>query len=202
MRKPVAHIPAIHNCSAAKAASSDLAGGLKSEIDISIGAKVMLRTNLWTQKGLVNGAIGVVKRIVYEENHRPPNEQPIAIFVSFPSYTGPKFDDSDSVPITSVLRSWKSGTTNCNRKQFPIQLAYAITIHKSQGLTFDCAVIDIGKRETAVGLSYVGLSRVKTLHGTALNVGYDFSRFSSLKTCNMMVTRKAEEERMRSFFPQ
>ena len=54
--------------------------------------------------------------------------------------------------------------------QFPMKLAWAVTIHKSQGLTFDKVVIDVGKGTFAHGQYYVALSRCRTLGGITLKV--------------------------------
>jgi len=45
------------------------------------------------------------------------------------------------------------------RKQFPLILAYAVTIHKCQGLSLDCAIIDLSNQVFTAGMAYVALSR-------------------------------------------
>ena len=53
-------------------------------------------------------------------------------------------------------------------KQFPVRLAWALTIHKAQGLTLDRVYIDLGRGTFAHGQTYVALSRCRTLEGLAL----------------------------------
>src|SRR5690606_36637962 len=53
-------------------------------------------------------------------------------------------------------------------QQFPLRLAWAVTIHKSQGKTYDRAIIDLGQRSFAPGQTYVALSRLTELDGLYL----------------------------------
>ena len=60
---------------------------------------------------------------------------------------------------------------------FPVVLAYAITNHKSQGLTLDRAVLDISEKDFALGLTYVAISRVRTVDSLMIDHEFDISRF-------------------------
>ena len=55
------------------------------------------------------------------------------------------------------------------RKQFPLILAYAVTIHKCQGLSLDCAIVDLSDEVFSEGMAYVALSRVRSLTGLYLS---------------------------------
>lgn len=145
---PIARIPARNNSKVASKATSDTAEGLENVLYIGKGCKVMLKKNLWTKMGLVNGAIGHVVDLLYEENSSYPNAVPDVILCEFPSYKGPKFiKDTCIVPIAAVTNSWDQDKgRGCSRTQFPLQVCYACTVHKSQGLTLNevskfCAII-------------------------------------------------------------
>ena len=103
----------------------------------------MLTANLWTEAGLVNGAMGTIQDILFEE--KGPPSLPVAVFISFDSYERDAITNSEGikvVPIVPIKRSWegKNGVI-CSRVQVPICLSWAITVHKSQGLTLPKARI-------------------------------------------------------------
>ena len=56
------------------------------------------------------------------------------------------------------------------RKQFPLILAYAVTIHKCPGLSLNSAIIDLSNKVFSPGMAYVALSRVQSLDGSRLTV--------------------------------
>ena len=87
--------------------------------------------------------------------------------VAVPSYTGPtEWYTADAVPIVPIVPSvarWESRGRKCSRKQFPLRLAYAVSIHKSQGMTLNKTVIELGHADFCRGLSYVAISRVRAI---------------------------------------
>ncbi|XP_044718862.1 endonuclease-reverse transcriptase domain-containing protein [Hirsutella rhossiliensis] len=145
----------------ATAAPDDKAGNLAKQIPVCIGARLMLTSNLWQPVGLCNGA----------------RDPPCVIMMEFDKYTGPVFlttaDGKKIVPILPVDRDFLVGATLCTRTQFPLIVCYAITVHKSQSITEDTIVTDLSCRDFQTGLSYVAVSRVKTLQGLMLDAPFD-----------------------------
>lgn len=195
LNQPIAKIEGEHNCEAAKKADPQVAGGLSATLLLSIGSRIMLRNNFWTEQGLVNGALGYVRKIVYRSEYGPPYNSPELLMIEFDKYVGPTIDNL--VPIPQITRYWKTYLFSCNRKQFPVELSWAITIHKSQGFTLDKAVIDIDNSERNLGLTYVALSKVKTLEGIMFLQSYNFKRFDNLKKSLLLQDRLNEEQRMK-----
>ncbi len=81
------------------------------------------------------------------------------------------------------------------RQQLPLRLAWALTIHKSQGLTLPKAWIDIRKSERTAGVSYVAISRVKTLASCVIEL-MTYERLTSLKSSANLQYRLEEENRL------
>ncbi|XP_053204723.1 uncharacterized protein LOC128389199 [Panonychus citri] len=186
---PVAEIKAEHNCATAANGSDCQASCLEPVLNISINSRVMLRRNLWVDGGLVNGSLGTVTDIIYEQGRRPKS-LPRVVMVKFDRYLGSNFDD-EAFPIIPVEARWTDNGIECSRKQLPLNLAFAITIHKAQGLTLDKAVIDIGSREHSIGLSYVGLSRVRKITDLAIQQYFAKDRIDRIAQSQMLKDRLA-----------
>ena len=80
------------------------------------------------------------------------------------------------IPITPFSAQWEHGDKVLTWTQFPLRLAWAITVHKSQGLTLDKAVIDLGEVDFTPGLSFVAMSRVKKISGLSFKTPFPISR--------------------------
>jgi hypothetical protein len=121
---------------------------------------------------------------------------PSIVLCDFPQYTGPTFipGQPHTVPIVAIQRYYVATTTHI-RTGLPLTLAWALTIHKSQGLTLPKAVIDIGPAEMSVGMSFVALSRARCLIDILLTP-FVFTRLSKLSENNQMVQRRNEEIRL------
>ena len=193
--QPIATIKAVHTGPNAAKASSDDASGLEPVICITHGARVMLTSNLWVDVGLVNGAMGTVVAICYRTGQAPPN-LPIAITVRFDAYSGPTLPDG-TVPITPQRRTWSTSGGQCSRLQLPLKLAWAVTIHKGQGLTLNKSALDVGKREFSSGLTFVACSRVRRLTDLLFDPPFPFQRLAKLGDSQRLQERLLEDVRLR-----
>lgn len=112
----------------------------------------MLRRIICTSSGLVNGAIGTVTNITVS-----------CVTVKFDHMTDPH--EVEKVKSKFMLLK----NFYVYREQFPLILAYAVIIHKSQGLSLDCAIVDLSDKIFSAGMGYVALSRVRSLDGLYLS---------------------------------
>lgn len=134
-----------------------LADNLMAEktLSLRIGTIVMCISNLDVDAGIINGSQGII--VDFQGNN------PLV-----------KFNDGNMRVITPHI--WQSEKLPAIAvQQLPIIYAWAITIHKAQGVTLDKALIDIGEQIFECGQTYVALSRIKTLEGLYLK-NFDFTK--------------------------
>ena len=134
------------------------------KLELKVGAQVMMLKNTYQKEGVINGSLGVIKEFSKKNNH------PIVEF-------------NNGTLLTIAPEVWalekfdvekREIVTEAEMMQVPLLLAWAITIHKSQGMTLDKVKCDLSK-VFADGQIYVALSRVKTLEGLHID-GLDFNR--------------------------
>ena len=118
---------------------------------------------------------------------------PLVILVKFDGYAGPVFPDCGNqiVPVFPANRQFEYKGMSCSRTQFPLQLVYAITIHKSQGMLLDAAFVNLAQREHCLGLSYVAVSRIRKVAGLVIEIPFDFEHFRH-KESEMSRDREAD----------
>jgi ATP-dependent DNA helicase PIF1 len=124
------------------------------ELHLKVGAQVMLLANLDVESGLVNGSRGVVTGFA---RHGGADPQPTVKFASR-ELTMERYVWEHAVP----------GAGTVSFRQIPLRLAWAVTIHKAQGLSLDYIDIKLDRSVFEYGQAYVALSRVRSLEGLTL----------------------------------
>lgn len=119
------------------------------ELELKVGAKVMFTKN-HPEGQYVNGTLGVIN--------------------SFNNFGDPVVILNSGLEVTVSPASWKieeDGKVKAEITQLPLRLAWAITVHKSQGMSLDSMEVDLSK-SFVKGMGYVALSRVRSLSGMRL----------------------------------
>ena len=129
-----------------------------ADLSLKVGAQVMA-TKQNQKKGLVNGSRGVVHEF------RRAMDPKTGVESLFPYV---RFDNGVNVLITPTSSSQRGPGRTLVRKQLPLKLAWALTVHKSQGMTLSRAELMLDGAFD-YGQVYVALSRVRSLAGTWLS---------------------------------
>ncbi|XP_057683515.1 uncharacterized protein LOC130910330 [Corythoichthys intestinalis] len=140
---------------------------LEETLLLGINARVMLCKNVDVVDGLVNGVCGTVTHIITSDNSFPQR-----VYVKFDKdQVGSQRRKQSATASVDLMASTyiepeeeKVTSKGGLRRQFPLKLAWACTVHKVQGLTVDSAVVSLNKIFSA-GQAYVALSRVRSLSG-------------------------------------
>ena len=180
MNQPIFCINAKHSGAGAKNAKSNDMGGLSTFLLICKNARVMIKCNLWKEQGIVNGSLGYIRYIIYDENVYPPNLPACVVIELDEPYDGPHLPDKPRhVAICPVSNSGlASDGTYIERIQLPICLAWAITIYKVQGMTLDSCRVNLGNSERAYGSTNVAVSRTRRLKDLFFEP-FDYDRITS-----------------------
>ena len=134
-------------------------------LQFKVGSQIMLLNND-QKKRWVNGSIGIIEAVKHDEDGEEylnvrlhDNDKIVSVFAFM--WEVYKFSVEGGAIISEPAGSFT---------QYPFRLAWAVTIHKSQGKTFDRVIIDIGRGTFASGQIYVGLSRCTSFEGIYLKV--------------------------------
>ena len=153
--------------------------GMSNELLVCEGARVLLTQNLWVEAGLMNGALGHVVGYMWPENGDPHSEDsklrsPLCVFVEFDDVKLGKDERGVSrsfFPDDPVRRNWvpifrqrvsSTAEEHVWRENYPLQLAWAMTHWKAQGMTLDRSRVHLSERSVGIpGIAFVACTRVR-----------------------------------------
>ena len=134
---------------------------LENQLQLKVGAQVIfVKNDLSFEKKYYNGKMGIVQKLSPSEIYVKFPEENEVIEVERYEWQNIRYKVN---PNTKEIEEELLGTFT----HYPLKLAWAITVHKSQGLTFEKAVLDVSK-VFLPGQAYVALSRLKSLQGLVL----------------------------------
>lgn len=142
-------------------------------LSLKVGAQVMLLHNLSVEGGLVNGSIGVVEAFT-------PGKAPVVRFANGAQEVIQKHTWEAKEQVFDDNGGWRMRTA-AKREQFPLKLAWSMTVHKSQGSTIDRVQLDASDAFEE-GMIYVALSRVRSLDCLSIK-SIDYSKIKVNQKC-------------------
>ena len=123
--------------------------------------------------------VGTRVMFVKNDQGKRYNNGTLGVVVKFTNLNVPVVKTVAGEEISVIQDAWRieeDGKIKAEIKQLPLRYAWAITVHKSQGMTLDAAQIDLSKTFT-FGMGYVALSRVRTIDGIELLGFHDDALF-------------------------
>ena len=160
---------------------------LDENLVLKIGSQIMfIKNDLSFEKNYFNGKMGIIKHLSKDEIIVEFPEEKKTIEVERYEWQNIKYKVNET---TKEIQEEIIGTFT----HFPIKLAWAITVHKSQGLTFDKAALDVS-RVFQPGQAYVALSRLRSLKGLVLLAPIQMNGLSNDSDVMHYAEQKASEE--------
>ena len=168
---------------------------LEETLELKIGAQVMfVKNDLSFDKNYFNGKMGKIETL---------SEQEITVY--FPeekkTITVEKFEWTNIRYALNAATGEIKEETLGTFVHYPLKLAWAITVHKSQGLTFDKAVLDVAD-VFAPGQAYVALSRLRSLDGLVLTKAMRMNGLSNDQQVVAFSQNKAPEDQLATYLSQ
>ena len=164
-------------------------------LELKVGAQIMfIKNDISGKQQFFNGKIGVVVNLKDKEIEIDFKDGTKPFLLEKYEWKNIKYELNE---VTNEIEENTIGTFS----QYPIKLAWAITVHKSQGLTFEKAILDIN-RAFAPGQVYVALSRLKSLDGLVLTSPIQFNAISQDKTLVDYTESKPKQEEVSQLINQ
>lgn len=174
---------------------SESAYPVESVLELKVDAQIMfIKNDISGRQQFFNGKIGVVSGLKDKEIEIDFRDGTKPFILEMHQWRNIKYELN---PLTNEIDEDDIGEFN----QYPIKLAWAITVHKSQGLTFERAILDIN-RAFAPGQVYVALSRLKSLDGLVLTSPVQFNTISQDRALEEYARLKPQQEEVKQMIDQ
>jgi len=168
---------------------------IDEKTELKVGAQVMfIKNDLSFDKNYYNGKTGVIQSLSTEE-----------IFVHFPEEN--KTIEVERYEWQNIRYSLDDKTQEIKEEvlgtfvHYPLKLAWAITVHKSQGLTFDKAILDVSQ-VFAPGQAYVALSRLRSLDGLVLLKPIQLNGLENDRQVMSYTTQQPDESQLGNYLSE